>query len=105
MGGGCPDLFGPGAAKREFLIFDYCRNLEFFGENPEMADPAITPPISERLFGARIARLKADAGFGSLQKRIVARAAKREKLTNVLLVAREMALTAEISPVASSIAR
>lgn len=51
----CPDLFGPGEDKSEFLILDYCQNLEFFGENPEIAEPAMSAPISERLFGARVA--------------------------------------------------
>ena len=31
----CPDLFGPGKDKEFFYIFDYCQNLEFFGERPE----------------------------------------------------------------------
>ena len=30
----CPNLFGPGADKEYFTVFDYCGNLEFFGENP-----------------------------------------------------------------------
>lgn len=51
----CPGLFGPGEDKSEFLILDYCQNLEFFGENPEIAEPAMSAPISERLFGARVA--------------------------------------------------
>lgn len=33
------DLFGPGQDKEEFLIFDYCQNLEFFGANPDRAEP------------------------------------------------------------------
>jgi type I restriction enzyme R subunit len=50
----CPDLFGPGEDKHEFLIFDYCQNLEFFGENPDRAEPSMAAPIGERLFKARV---------------------------------------------------
>lgn len=46
--------FGPGEDKSEFLIFDYCQNLEFFGENPNRAEPAGAAPIGERLFRARL---------------------------------------------------
>lgn len=49
-----PNLFGPDADKQEFLIFDYCQNLEFFGENPDRREPAGAAPIGERLFIARL---------------------------------------------------
>jgi type I restriction enzyme R subunit len=29
----CKDLFGPGQDKKDFLIFDFCQNLEFFSQN------------------------------------------------------------------------
>ena len=29
----CKDLFGIGQDKKEFYIFDYCKNFEFFSEN------------------------------------------------------------------------
>ena len=29
----CKDLFGIGQDKKEFYIFDYCRNFEFFSVN------------------------------------------------------------------------
>ena len=32
----CKDLFGPGEDKRNFFIFDFCQNLEFFSQNPDM---------------------------------------------------------------------
>ncbi|WP_374636855.1 DEAD/DEAH box helicase family protein [Paracoccus sp. (in: a-proteobacteria)] len=50
----CRDLFGPGQDKQEFLIFDYCQNLEYFSANPDRAEPAIAAPIGERLFRARL---------------------------------------------------
>lgn len=50
----CPGLFGPGEDKHEFIVFDYCQNLEFFGENPATAEPGAAEPISVRLFNARV---------------------------------------------------
>ncbi len=50
----CPDLFGPGEDKAEFLIFDFCQNLEFFRENPNTIDAAAAKPIGERLFTTRV---------------------------------------------------
>lgn len=50
----CPDLFGPGQDKEEFLIFDFCQNLEFFHENPNTIDGATAKPIGERLFATRV---------------------------------------------------
>lgn len=50
----CPDLFGPGQDKEEFLIFDFCQNLEFFHENPNTIDAATGKPIGERLFATRV---------------------------------------------------
>ena len=50
----CPDLFGPGQDKEEFLIFDFCQNLEFFKENPTTIDDAAATPIGERLFATRV---------------------------------------------------
>ena len=49
-----PNLFGPEEDKHQFLIFDYCQNLEFFGENPDRAEPTGSAPIGERLFRARL---------------------------------------------------
>jgi type I restriction enzyme R subunit len=50
----CPDLFGPGQDKQEFLIFDFCQNLEFFHENPNTIDGSMAKPIGERLFANRV---------------------------------------------------
>ncbi|MCT0212431.1 MULTISPECIES: DEAD/DEAH box helicase family protein [unclassified Synechococcus] len=53
----CPDLFGPGAHKECFWIFDCCQNLEFFlgqgGSNPGPSPES----LSARLFRARLALL------------------------------------------------
>ncbi|MBB4842161.1 type I restriction enzyme R subunit [Paucibacter oligotrophus] len=50
----CKDLFGPGEDKRDFYIFDFCGNLEFFSQNPEFSEGASTEALSTRLFKARL---------------------------------------------------
>ena len=50
----CPDLFGPGRHKEFFYIFDFCRNFEFFNQNPELAEGAAGASLSNRLFAARV---------------------------------------------------
>lgn len=50
----CENLFGPGMNKREFYIFDYCQNLEFFSQDPETADGSAGASLSTRLFRARL---------------------------------------------------
>ena len=48
------DIFGPGKDKEKFLIFDWCRNFEYFELNPEGAKPVATQSLTERLFGLRV---------------------------------------------------
>ena len=50
-----PDLFGPGQDKEFFYVFDYCQNLEFFSQNPEITEGATAPSLGKRLFTARLA--------------------------------------------------
>ena len=50
----CKDLFGPGKDKSFFTIFDWCRNFEFFNENPGAADGAVVDSLTKRLFDARV---------------------------------------------------
>ncbi len=50
----CKDLFGPGRDKSFFYIFDWCRNFEFFNENPGAADGAVGESLTKRLFDARV---------------------------------------------------
>lgn len=50
----CPDLFGPGQHKDQFLIFDFCQNFEFFNENPSLAEPKAGRSLGERLFAGRV---------------------------------------------------
>ncbi len=55
----CPDLFGPGEDKSAFRIFDFCQNLEYFGQNPATKEAANAKSITERLFSARLSLVKA----------------------------------------------
>jgi type I restriction enzyme R subunit len=50
----CKDLFGPGEDKEFFYIFDFCQNLEFFSQNPDVSDGSAAEPLSTRLFKARL---------------------------------------------------
>jgi type I restriction enzyme, R subunit len=50
-----PDLFGPGQDKQFFYVFDYCQNLEFFSQNPEITEGATSASLGKRLFTARLA--------------------------------------------------
>ena len=50
----CPDLFGPGDHKKEFLILDYCQNFEFFDENPDGLVQSIAKPLQQQIFEAKL---------------------------------------------------
>lgn len=54
-----PDLFGPGRDKEFFYLFDFCQNLEFFGENPDAADGSAVQSLGKRLFLARLELIEA----------------------------------------------
>ena len=50
----CKDLFGPEQNKQEFVIFDFCQNLEFFSQNLEGSKGQVVEPLSQRTFKARL---------------------------------------------------
>ena len=50
----CPDLFGPGKNKQDFLVFDFCFNFDFFKENPEGIEANGSVPLGVRLFSSRV---------------------------------------------------
>ncbi|MEO7297981.1 MAG: DEAD/DEAH box helicase family protein, partial [Verrucomicrobiota bacterium] len=50
----CTDLFAPDKHKEFFYIFDYCQNLEFFGQNPETKEGALGESLGKRLFKTRL---------------------------------------------------
>ncbi|MDO9201762.1 MAG: DEAD/DEAH box helicase family protein, partial [Hydrogenophaga sp.] len=62
----CKDLFGPGQDKADFLVFDFCQNLEFFSQNLEGSDGALAQPLGQRLFNTRLALI------GALDERLAA---------------------------------
>ncbi|MGO4534925.1 DEAD/DEAH box helicase family protein [Leifsonia sp. 2MCAF36] len=50
-----PDVFGPGQDKQDFLVFDFCGNLEFFSQNLPGAEGQVQASLSQRIFEARVA--------------------------------------------------
>jgi len=50
----CLDLFGPGLHKKEFAIFDYCQNFEFFGVNPEGIEGNLVKSLTRQIFEAKL---------------------------------------------------
>ncbi|KGR80088.1 DEAD/DEAH box helicase family protein [Ureibacillus manganicus] len=59
----CPDLFGLGQDKENFLIFDYCGNFEFFRENPKGMEGKATTTLTERIFNAKVDIIRELQGF------------------------------------------
>lgn len=53
----CPELFGPGADKADFRVFDFCFNFDFFRENPQGIEASGGQPLGARLFRARVTLL------------------------------------------------
>ena len=53
----CKELYGPGQDKKDFFIFDFCQNLEFFSQELEGSEGAVAQPLSQRLFNARLERI------------------------------------------------
>lgn len=50
----CPDLFGPDQNKRDFLVFDFCGNLEYFSQGLPGSQGQTQKSLSQRLFEARL---------------------------------------------------
>ena len=50
----CKNLFGPGQDKQYFNVFDYCQNLEFFGQNPAGVESASCPALGAMIFENRL---------------------------------------------------
>ena len=49
-----PDLFGPGEHKKDFLVFDFCGNLEYFGQDLPGSEGSLQKSITQRLFESRL---------------------------------------------------
>lgn len=50
----CRNLFGVGQDKKEFYIFDYCRNFEFFSENPKGIEASAKVSLTEKIYGYKL---------------------------------------------------
>ncbi len=50
----CKGLFGPERDKKEFVIFDFCQNLEFFSQKLAGSKGNVAEPLSQRTFKARL---------------------------------------------------
>lgn len=50
----CPNLFGPGEDKKDFRVFDFCFNFDFFRENPDGIEGSAPESLGVRLFKARV---------------------------------------------------
>lgn len=50
----CKNLFGPEDDKKEFYIFDFCNNFEFFAANPNGKEPKLQMPLSQKIFVKRL---------------------------------------------------
>ena len=50
----CPDLFGPGEDKQDFLVFDFCGNLEYFSQDLPGSEGSTQKSLAQRIFEARL---------------------------------------------------
>lgn len=55
----CQDLYGPGQDKKDFFIFDFCQNLEFFSQDLPGTEGALVASLGQRLFERRTELLAA----------------------------------------------
>ena len=51
----CPNLFGPNNHKKEFVIFDFCENFEFFEEHPDGLTTKNMKPLIQQIFESVLA--------------------------------------------------
>lgn len=49
-----PDMFGPDEDKKDFLVFDFCGNLEYFSQDLPGTQGSTQKSLSQRLFEARL---------------------------------------------------
>ncbi|MCC9071266.1 DEAD/DEAH box helicase family protein [Flavobacterium sp. F-65] len=50
----CPDVYGPNMPKDHFLIFDVCKNFEFFDIEKKGQENKIAKPITQQIFEDRL---------------------------------------------------
>ena len=49
-----PELFGPGRDKKDFFVFDFCGNLEFFSGDGAGSEGSTQKSLNQRLFETRL---------------------------------------------------
>jgi len=54
----CEDLFGPGEDKKEFYIFDYLGNFEYFAQNPKGKESEECGSLAKRTFTLKVHIIK-----------------------------------------------
>jgi len=50
----CENLFAPGKNKKEFIVFDYCQNFDFFDATPDGYESAVQDSVKQRIFKRRL---------------------------------------------------
>ena len=54
-----PDLYGPGEDKKNFYVFDFCMNLEYFNQPGAGSEGSVQKSLGQRLFEARLGLVSA----------------------------------------------
>jgi type I restriction enzyme R subunit len=54
-----PDLYGPGDDKKNFYVFDFCGNLEFFSQDLPTSEGSLQKSLNQRLFETRVGLITA----------------------------------------------
>jgi type I restriction enzyme, R subunit len=60
----CPDLFAQGVDKEDFLVFDFCGNLEYFSQDLPDSDGSSQKSLTQRIFEARLGLVTGLAAAG-----------------------------------------
>ncbi|MBZ4498448.1 DEAD/DEAH box helicase family protein [Dermacoccus sp. Tok2021] len=66
-----PGLYGEGADKEDFFVFDFCGNLEFFSADPATNDGSTQKSLTQRIVENRVALVRgldASRGEGELRR-------------------------------------
>lgn len=49
-----PDVFGPGEDKKDFFVFDFCGNLDYFSQDLPGSEGSLQKSLTQRLFESRL---------------------------------------------------
>lgn len=61
----CAEIFGPGQDKKDFFVFDFCGNLEYFSQDLPGSAGSIQKPLSQRILEARVTLASTLDGLGT----------------------------------------